>query len=139
MLWQDFRDWVVPSIAFITFAWTIYTNLRRNVVRPEDLARFATTDNLVGVNKVLQDQIDESDRKIVGGRHEVELLKKDVAQLPSYSDINRLREAISELTNNVGKLSSDVEGLDGSVARVDNSVNRVEQYLLELKIPRVTA
>jgi|GEM_PF-6852260 len=136
-MWQEFRDWIVPGIAVGTLLWQAFTALRRNVVKPEDLAKFATTNDMMAVEKVLHDQVDECDRRITEADHKIDLLTKDVGALPNYSDVNRLREAISELTANVSKLSADMHGLDSTVDRMGSSVDRVEQHLLNLKLAKV--
>lgn len=137
-MYAEFREWIIPAIAIGTLLWQAYTALRKNVVRPEDLAKFATNDDLMGVNKVLQDQIDQGERETTRAHHRVDLQAQKMETLPNYSDINRLREAISGLTNGIGKLTSDVEGLGGTVDRMGNAVDRVELYLLELKLPKAT-
>lgn len=132
-MWNELREWVVPLIAIGSFAWSAFTALRKNVVRPEDLVKFATTANLLDVNKVLQDQINEGDKAVVSVRHEVELVKKDVNSLPSHGTIQELRNTISDLAGAVRELKQEVKGLDGKVDDVRESVRAVDEAVRLLK------
>ena len=128
-MWSELRDWVVPLIAFGSFAWSAWMALRKNVVRPQDLAKFATTVDLVGTHKVLQDQIDEADRANVNARHEIEMLKKDVENLPTHKQVQELRDNIGELKTGQAENSTKLDGMDDKLDTLRATVGRMDDFL----------
>lgn len=91
---------------------------------------FATTEDLLAVNKVLQDQIDVGEANGREAHHKIELLDQKIKGLPDFEVIDRLREAVSHLDKNVASLTTEVKNVDQNMERTSNAVDRIEQHLL---------
>lgn len=128
-MWSEFREWVVPLLAVGSLLWQGFAMLRRNVVKHEDLARFATTENLLAVNKVLQDQVDEGGRELSNARHQIELLKKDVEALPTHSTVRDLREGVAELKEGQAISRTKLDGVTNDIGVLRESFNRLDDFL----------
>lgn len=127
---SEFREWIVPLIAVGSLVWQCVTMLRRNVVRPEDLKPYATTDNLLSVEKLLQDQIDTTDKAVVEVGHDIELLQKDVGNLPSHGTVQELRNAVSDLGGAIRELKAELKAVDEKVGDQAIVSRRIEHHLL---------
>lgn len=94
---------------------------------------FATTEDLLAVNKILQDQLDTAERENRDAHHKIELLEQKVKGLPDFEDIDKLRETVTKLDRSVATLASEVKNVDTNLERTSNSVDRIEQHLLRGK------
>lgn len=128
-MWQEILTWVVPCLALGTALWQIVQALRKNVVKPEDLARYSTTADLLGVHKTLQDQVDEGDKALVQARHEIELLKRDVENLPTHKHVQELRDDIGELKTGQAENSTKLDGVTDKIDMLRETVGRVDEFL----------
>jgi hypothetical protein len=91
---------------------------------------FATTDSLIGVHKVLDDQAREQQAEIVRAHHRIDLLAKDLEGVPTYEVTNELGRQLSKLDVSVGELKTELRGIDDRTERTDSAVTRIEQHLL---------
>lgn len=128
-MWQDFLTWIVPGLAIGTALWNIFMALRKNVVKPEDLARYATTADLLGARKTLQDQVDEGAKALVQARHEIELLKRDVENLPTHKHVQELRDDIGDLKTAQAENSTKLDGVTDKIDMLRETVGRVDEFL----------
>ncbi len=119
--WTDPRIWaaivIVLQFGFVAAHW-----LGRK--------SFATTDDLLGVNKVLQDQVDDGEKQIREAHHKIELLEQRIKSLPDFEDIDKLRSSVGQLDKNVSSMASELKGIEHKVDRTDAAVTRIEQHLL---------
>lgn len=91
---------------------------------------FATTDSLVSVHKVLDDQARENREAIVRAHHRIDLLDKDIKGLPTYDITNRLKEGQAELSRSFEGVKMELRGIDDRTRNTDDAVTRIEQHLL---------
>ena len=94
---------------------------------------FATTEDLLAVNKVLQDQVDTLEKVNTEAHHKIELLEQQVKGLPSFDDMDRLRTTVNQVDRNVATLTSEVKNIDNNLGRTSDAVDRIEQHLLRDK------
>ncbi len=113
MDWQAFlRDWgplllaAVPNIVLAT-QWAM---------RKE----FATTDALVGVHKVLDDQAREQREEIIRAHHRVDLLEKDLRGLPNYETTNEIKDDLVEVKREVTAAATEIGLVSQRLERMDD-------------------
>lgn len=119
--WSDPRIWaafcVVSQFVLCAIFW---------LARKE----FASTGNLLAVNKVLQDQIDELKDRIKDAHHRADMHDKDLKSLPTYDVTNQLGKEMSGLTASMAELKAEIRNIDNRTESTDNAVTRIEQHLL---------
>lgn len=123
MEWSTFfKDWGPMILAAIP-----------NIVLAAQWAmrkEFATTDSLVGVHKVLDDQAREQQAEIIRAHHRIDLLTKDLEGVPTYEVTNELDDKLTKLQVSMGEVKSELKGIDDRTASTDSAVTRIEQHLL---------
>ena len=92
---------------------------------------FATTDTLVSVHKVLDDQSRENAAETVRAHHRIDLLEKDVRGQPDFKTVNELKAAVSELTAALREVKAEVRSVDDKLDSQSHTVQRIEQHLLD--------
>ena len=121
MSWQDVAIWapiviaLVPNIV-LAFQWA----MRK---------QFATTDAVVSVHKVLDDQQREQEARITTALHEIALMKKDITQLPDFNTVNKLRDDIGELKEGQATTRGKLDGIKESVDLLRDSLLRIDEFL----------
>lgn len=83
---------------------------------------FATTDALVGVHKVLDDQHRELADSVKSAHHRIDLMAKDIAGLPGYDTTNEIKKDLVELREEAAASGSTLQ-------RVANQVDRLDEFL----------
>ncbi|MFN4017109.1 MAG: hypothetical protein ACK4JB_17355 [Reyranella sp.] len=130
---EDLRQWALPLLGAISLIWQVVGALRKNAVRKEDLAKFATVDDLASAADVLKDQVGEVERETIRSHHRADLLEQQVKNLPDYEDITKLQHSMAQLDNKMATIAAEVKGIDQNLGRTGDAVDRIEQHLLREK------
>jgi uncharacterized membrane protein len=64
-------------------------------------------------------QADKDRERIVKAEHAIDLLKKDVANLPTHETVHELRQDIGELKEGQARTDTKIDGIDRTVNRID--------------------
>lgn len=121
MSWQDVREWAPIVIALIPLGVVAFQFVMRG--------RFATTESVVSVHKVLDDQDREQDARITTALHRIDLMEKDIKQLPDYDIVNKLRDDIGELKEGQATTRGKLDGIKESVDLLRDSLLRIDEFL----------
>ncbi|MCX7366777.1 MAG: DUF2730 family protein [Alphaproteobacteria bacterium] len=121
MSWQDVREWAPIVIALVTSGGLTWQWLMRK--------QFATTDSVVSVHKVLDDQDREQSARITTALHRLDLMEKDIKQLPDYDTVNKLRDDIGELKEGQATTRGKLDGIKESVDLLRDSLVRIDEFL----------
>lgn len=121
MDWTDIRVWAALAIVAQFILAALYWVGRKS---------FPTTETLLAVNKVLQDQIDEQSRRVTSAHHRSDLLEEKLKSLPDHDDHNKLRDSLARLDSSVNRISGEVASIDSKIDRTTSVVDRIEAHLL---------
>lgn len=121
MNWDSIRDWAPIIIALIPNCVLAAQWVMRK--------QFATTDSVVSVHKVLDDQDREQEARITTALHRLDLMEKDIKQLPDYDTVNKLRDDIGELKEGQATTRGKLDGIKESVDLLRDSLLRIDEFL----------
>lgn len=110
-LYELGRDYGLVIVSLLASGWAVLKSMARK--------EFATTEDVRAIATAIHDTKEDLQRQIDEERHRGELLKKDVEKLPTFSQVNELKEKVSEVREAQAGFDATLDGIKGTVDRID--------------------
>ena len=117
MEWELIRQWGTLILAAVLAG----ERAVQWILRKE----FATANDFTAVQKAFSAEQTEQDRRITAAVHRVELLEKQLEQMPGYSQLDEIKAVVGELKEAQAGHRAKLEAMKESLDQLRASIDRM--------------